>query len=720
MTTEIRKGLGGLQREGFRQVWKLTSEASIDTAKVSRQPLWTDKRDDHGPFDIIGDVHGCADELQILLSRLGYRVAWSEDRDDRTVAVTPPDGRKIVFVGDLVDRGPNAPDVLRMAMSMVAAGTAYCVQGNHERKLGRWLEGRKVTVAHGLQQTIDQLDAQDRGLREALPAFLDGLRSHVWLDSGRLAVAHAGLREEMIGRGSGAVREFALYGETTGEIDEFGLPVRADWAMAYRGKTAVIYGHTPVLSAEWVNNTLCIDTGCVFGGKLTALRWPERELVDVPAVQTWSEPIRPLGGSGAGKSAQADADGVLDYQDVSGRRWIETELRGRIVVAEENASAALEVMSRFALPPQWLIYLPPTMSPSETSSHSGWLERPEDAFAYFRQRDVAQVVCEEKHMGSRAVIVLCRNARTARNRFGILGDETGAIWTRTGRCFFNDSATTEGLLARLRASVEAADLWKELNSDWLLLDTEIMPWSAKASSLIESQYSPVATSSAAGFQASREALARAMARGVDATALDARLDDRAARAAKYATAWAPYVWPVSGIDDLKVAPFHLLASEGRVWFDQDHVWHMTHAGRLAAGDGVVTRTRWRTVDLADGGACAEAVAWWEALTGSGGEGMVVKPLDFISRSKKGLIQPALKVRGREYLRIIYGPEYDAPDNLVRLRERSLGGKRSLALREFALGHEALKRFVAQQPLRRTHECVFGVLALESEPIDPRL
>lgn len=720
MTTEIRKGLGGLQREGFRQVWKLTSEASIDTAKVSRQPLWTDKRGDHGPFDIIGDVHGCADELQILLSRLGYRVAWSEDRDDRTVAVTPPDGRKIVFVGDLVDRGPNAPDVLRIAMSMVAAGTAYCVQGNHERKLSRWLEGRKVTVAHGLQQTIDQLDAQDRGLREALPAFLDGLRSHVWLDSGRLAVAHAGLREEMIGRGSGAVREFALYGETTGEIDQFGLPVRADWATAYRGKTAVIYGHTPVLSAEWVNNTLCIDTGCVFGGKLTALRWPERELVDVPAIQTWSEPMRPLGGSRPDKSAQADADGVLDYQDVSGRRWIETELRGRIVVAEENASAALEVMSRFALPPQWLIYLPPTMSPSETSSLGGWLERPEDALAYYRERDVAQVVCEEKHMGSRAVIALCRDAQTARNRFGTLGDETGAIWTRTGRSFFNDPAMTEGLLARLRAGVEAAELWEELNSDWLLLDTEIMPWSAKASSLIESQYAPVATSSAAGFQVSREALARAMARGVDATALNARLEDRASRAAKYAIAWAPYVWPVSDIDGLKVAPFHLLASEGRVWFDQDHVWHMTLADRLAAGDGVVTRTRWRTVDLADASACAEAVAWWEALTGSGGEGMVVKPLDFISRSKKGLIQPALKVRGREYLRIIYGPEYDAPDNLVRLRERSLGGKRSSALREFALGHQALKRFVAKQPLRRIHECVFGVLALESEPIDPRL
>lgn len=720
MAMEIRKGMGGLQREGFRQVWKLTSEDSIEAAKVTRQPLWTDKRDDHGPFDIIGDIHGCADELQTLLAQLGYDVAWSEDRGDRTVTVTPPEGRKVVFVGDLVDRGPNSPDALRIAMSMVAAGTAYCVQGNHERKLGRWLEGRKVTIAHGLQETIDQLEGQDRGLREGLPAFLDSLRSHVWLDDGRLAVAHAGLKEEMIGRGSGAVREFALYGETTGEIDEFGLPVRADWAAAYRGKTTVIYGHTPVVSAEWVNNTLCIDTGCVFGGKLTAFRWPERELVDVPAIQTWFEPMRPLGGSSLGKSAQADADGVLDYEDVSGRRWIETELKGKVVIAEENASAALEVMSRFALSPQWLTYLPPTMSPSETTTAEGWLERPEEAFAHFRERGVVEAVCEEKHMGSRAVVALCRDGSVARERFGVAGDETGAIWTRTGRSFFNDPAMTEGLLARLRARVDETGLWEELNTDWLLLDSEIMPWSAKAGSLIESQYAPVATSSAEGFRTAREALARAVSRNVDVGAIQARYEDRAMRAGRYATAWAPYVWPVSGIDDLKVAPFHLLASEGRVWFDQDHVWHMTLADRLAEGEGVVTRTQWRVVDLSDEAACADAIGWWETLTASGGEGMVVKPRDFVSRGKKGLIQPALKVRGGEYLRIIYGPEYDAPENLVRLRERGLGGKRNLALREFALGHEALKRFVAREPLRRVHECVFAVLALESEPIDPRL
>lgn len=721
MVSEVRRGLGGLQREGFRQVWKLPSVESIDTATVTRQPLWTDKRDDTGPFDIVGDIHGCADELQTLLTKLGYRIEWIEDRGERAVTVIPPEGRKLIFVGDLVDRGPNSPDVLRIAMSMTAAGTAYAVQGNHDRKFQRWLAGRKVTIAHGLQQTIDQLEGQDRGFREALPKFLDGLRSHVWLDGGRLAVAHAGMKEEMVGRGSAAVREFALYGETTGEIDEFGLPVRADWAASYRGPTSIVYGHTPVLRADWVNNTLCIDTGCVFGGKLTAFRWPEKELVDVPAKQIWFEPIRPLGDTTDSASAQADADQVLDIKDVSGRRWIDTEFMGRIVVAEENASAALEVMSRFALAPQWLAYLPPTMSPSETGEHEGWLERPEEALAYFRARGVEEVVCEEKHMGSRAVMALCRTADIAKARFGIVGSETGAIWTRTGRAFFAEQAMTEGLLARLRSAVDSAGLWRELDTDWLLFDAEIMPWSAKAGSLIESQYAPVAASSRAGFEAAAEAFARANRRGIEIAAIRDHFALRTQRAALYAKAWAPYVWPVSGIDDLKVAPFHLLASEGHVWFDQDHVWHMGLADRLAAAaNGVVTRTHWRTVPLSDENAVSDAIRWWEGLTGNGGEGMVIKPRQFVARGKKGLIQPALKVRGREYLRIIYGPEYDAPENLVRLRERGLGSKRNLALREFALGHEALKRFVAREPLRRIHECVFAVLALESEPIDPRL
>jgi protein phosphatase len=371
------------------------------------------------------------------------------------------------------------------------------------------------------------------------------------------------------------------------------------------------------------------------------------------------------------------------------------------------------------LPPQWLVYLPPTMSPSETSTREGWLERPEEAFDYFRRRGVGEAMCEEKHMGSRANIALCRSGAVARERFGVLSTETGAIWTRTGRAFFADSRMTEEVLARLRAAVDRAGLWEELASDWLLLDAEIMPWSAKAGALIDSQYAPVATASHAGLAAASEALVRALGRGVAVDALREKFADRARRCEAYAHAWAPYVWPVCGADDLRVAPFHLLASEGHVWFDRGHAWHMELADRLS-GDGIVTKTKWRQVDLSDEAACAAAVAWWEAVTEGGGEGMVVKPRDFVVRGEKGLLQPALKVRGREYLRIIYGPEYDAPENLTRLRVRGLGAKRNLALREFALGHEALKRFVAREPLRRVHECVFGVLALESEPIDPRL
>jgi protein phosphatase len=459
----------------------------------------------------------------------------------------------------------------------------------------------------------------------------------------------------------------------------------------------------------------------VFGGRLTALRWPERELVSVPAEKTWFEPVKPLTSPRPKKEAEDPARQLIDYADVSGRRWIDTALMKRIVIAEENAAAALEAMSRFAIAPQWLIYLPPTMSPVETSQREGWLERPEEAFAHYRERGVEEAVCEEKHMGSRALALVCRDGEAARSRFGAGGEDAGAIWTRTGRAFFADAELGRGMLERVRAAVGAAGLWEEMKTDWVLLDAEIMPWSAKAQGLIEGQYGPVAASAQAGLSAAVEAARRAAARGADVGAFAERLDDRLVRARKYAGAWAPYVWPVAGLDDLRIAPFHVLASEGAVHFDKLHAWHMDLARRLAGvGAPTLQATATRTVRLEDEAACAEAIRWWEELTERGGEGMVVKPMAFIARGEKGMLQPALKVRGPEYLRIIYGPEYDAPEHLSRLRARGLGGKRALALREFALGHEALSRFVAREPLRRVHECVFGVLALESEPIDPRL
>ncbi|MDQ2584701.1 protein phosphatase [Saccharothrix yanglingensis] len=246
----------------------------------TRQPH--DLRHLTGPFDVVGDVHGCRVELDHLLRELGH----SPDGGH-------PEGRTVVFLGDLVDRGPDTPGVLRLAMGMVEAGTALSVRGNHEEKLVRALQGRNVQVAHGLRESLDQLARETPAFRARVLEFCDSLEPHHVLDGGRLVVAHAGLPERYHGVRSPKMRALALWGQSTGEHDERGFPVRHPWAREYSGAAMVLYGHTPVEEPEWVNGTLCLDTGCVFGGRLTALRYPERELVSVPARRTWYEQARP-------------------------------------------------------------------------------------------------------------------------------------------------------------------------------------------------------------------------------------------------------------------------------------------------------------------------------------------------------------------------------------------------------------------------------------------
>jgi protein phosphatase len=303
---QLRRARSELGREGVRHVHVLASPEEVDTAVVVRLPLACNRREDHGPFDVIGDVHGCYDELAELLTRLGY--ALSEQPDAAGTprpGVRPPPGRKAVFVGDLVDRGPKVPAVLRLVMGMVEAGTALCVVGNHDDKLLRKLQGRAVKVSHGLAETLAQIDREPPEFRDRLRNFLDNLVSHYVLDGGKLVVAHAGLKAALQGRMAKRVRDFALYGETTGETDEFGLPVRQNWAAEYRGQATVVYGHTPGPGPEWLNRTINIDTGCVFGGKLTALRYPEMELVSVPAARTYCPPNRPFLGQDSPASAPA-------------------------------------------------------------------------------------------------------------------------------------------------------------------------------------------------------------------------------------------------------------------------------------------------------------------------------------------------------------------------------------------------------------------------------
>ncbi len=329
-------------------------------------------------------------------------------------------------------------------------------------------------------------------------------------------------------------------------------------------------------------------------------------------------------------------------------------------------------------------------------------------------------------MGSRAVVIVCRDETVARERFGVVGDESGIVYTRTGRRFFNDKELEIKFLGRINAAMHSAGFWEKFETTWACLDCELMPWSAKAQELLRTQYAAVGAAGQASLPGTITVLEQTAQRmgesgnqGVQE--LLNRYRTRHESIQKFVTAYRQYCWSVESVDDLKLAPFHLMATEGKVHIDRNHVWHMDTLGEICRGDSkLLTATPYKVIDITDPDSQAEGIQWWLDLTERGGEGMVVKPLDFTVRGKRGLAQPAVKCRGREYLRIIYGPEYTNEEHLTRLRSRGLGAKRSLALREFALGIEALERFVRKEPLRRVHECVFGVLALESEPVDPRL
>src|SRR5208337_4637183 len=582
--SQLRRSLRGLHREGFRHVFVLDAPEQVEAASIERVPLWNDKQDEHGPFDIIGDVHGCGEELEALLARLGYVEARLDCDDplwgDRTFV--HPEGRRAVFLGDLVDRGPRILQAVRLVRNMVVHGSALCVPGNHDLKLVRKLRGKNVQITHGLANTLAEIAALSEGIRAPferdLADFLDGLVSHYVLDAGKLVVAHAGMKEEMQGRGSGKVRDFALYGETTGETDEFGLPVRFDWASEYQGQAMVVYGHTPVPEPDWLNRTVNIDTGCVFGGKLTALRYPEKEFVSVPASRTYCEPARPFlppAERAPALSAQQVHDEVLDAEDVLGKRIIPTRLRGNVTIREENATAALEVMSRFAADPRWLIYLPPTMSPCETSRAAGLLEHPAEAFAYFRNEGVPRVICEEKHMGSRAVVVVCRDEKAARERFGVTTGESGIVTTRTGRRFFNDPDLERRFLDRVRAALTVAGLWAKLQTSWVCLDCELMPWSAKAQELLRTQYAAVGSAGSASLPRAVMALDATAGRLVGEekaklVEVEARFRLREQDIDRFVAAYRQHCWSVESLSGLKLAPFHLLATERLVHTDRDH------------------------------------------------------------------------------------------------------------------------------------------------------
>ena len=716
----LKNSFRRFQKEGFGNIYEFKSPEELAKIEVNRTRLYSNLKSEKGAFDIIGDVHGCFVELKELLLKLGYKIIKHRDKTKNFgYTVKTPEGRKAIFVGDLVDRGPASNEVLRLVMSMVENDQAFAVNGNHDDKLKRKLNGRDVKIAHGLSETLEQLATEPKEFIHDVKKFLRGRISHYVFDEGKLVVAHAGLPEEFHGRASGTVRSFAMYGETTGEMDEFGMPVRYLWAKEYEGKAMVVYGHTAVTEAVWLNNTIDVDTGCVFGGKLTALQYPTRKLVSVDAKKIYSKPTKPLAPL---EEEQTNTSTLLELSDILGRKRIETQLGIAVNIHEEQSLTALETISRFAVHPNLLVYLPPTMSPAEVSDLPDFLEHPKETFEYYRKNGVKKVICEEKHMGSRAVIVVGKDAKAIETHFEVKTELNGKIYTRTGRPFFSDKSIEKELLERLSTAMTKTGFWKKHKTNWAILDCELMPWSAKAQSLIKDQYAAVGTAAEMALPELEKALNLATQNGFETANNQALISQKISDIKAFKTAYEPYCWEIKGITDFKIAPFHLLATENAVHTDENHAWHMENLHEICAGDTeVLVATKYHILDLADTNAEQECLDWWLKMTETGGEGMVVKPFDFLARDEKGrLLQPAIKCRGKEYLRLIYGADYLKVDNLTSLKKRRLGKKRSLAMREFVLGEEALQRFVKKANLSKVHECVVGITALSSEWTDPRL
>ena len=558
-----------------------------------------------------------------------------------------------------------------------------------------------------------------------LADFLDGLVSHYVLDDGKLVVAHAGMKEEMQGRGSGRVRDFALYGETTGETDEFGLPVRFDWAAEYRGQAMVVYGHTPVPEPEWLNRTVNIDTGCVFGGRLTALRYPEKEFVSVPAARTYCEPARPflpaeqqapalLGAAGARRGARRRGrDGQADRPDpAAGQRDDPGGERhggpgGDEPVRRRSEVADLPAAHHVAVRDQ-------RRAGAAGTPRRGVRLLPQRGRPAGRLRGKAHGLPGGRHRLPRRA----GGARAVRRRRG----RAGIVYTRTGRRFFNDADLERRFLDRVRAALSAAGLW----ASWRRLGVPGLRTDAVVGQGPGTPANPVCGGRGGGVGLAPRAVgpssgpvgwrARSGRSSPDRGAYRGREQD----VEQFVAAYRQYCWPVESLADLGWPRFTCWPPRGTSTRTGPPLAHgdagrgLPGRPRAAAGDPVPGRGRDRPgkpgggdrlVGRADRRGAAKG--WWSSRWRSSTGAAGACPA---RREVPGPGVPA------DHLR----PRVHTEANLARLRSRGLGRKRSLALGEFALGVEGLERFVRREPLRRVHECVFGVLALESEPVDPRL
>ncbi|MBW4084383.1 polynucleotide kinase-phosphatase [Paenibacillus sp. S150] len=707
---QFKRSLRGLRDEGFDFTYMLKETETVQFER-KKNPLLAEIGNG---VDVIGDIHGCYDEMLELLGRLGYA-------PDEAGLYRHPEGRVLISVGDVMSRGPKSLETLGFWKKHCGAGIARMIDSNHGWKIARYLSGRNISLSHGDENIAAELAeyAREAGeeaaaqLKEELKQFLLSAPSHLVLCRGgvrHVVVAHAGIRDEYIGKQSGRVQDFCRYGDTDG-ADAAGAPIRKEWYVEHESGELIVWGHDPRPYPTVVKNTVNIDQGAVFGGSLTAYRYPERQFVSVKAYKDYArDPDSPLIRWERRRFSPPNLRKLVDGYSVM------TGVYGEISVRGEFVKAAIDTVSHFTVPMEELVYIPPTMSPAPgVSADEAYLEHPREAIAYYRSQGVKSMVAEKKHMGSRAVLLLFRDEAAAVPYVG--RKALGTIYTRTGRAFF-DKEGGSAVLSRLNEDLHKAEYWARHDTDVLLLDAEILPWNLKARELIAAQYTHVAEAAVLDREHLLVKLREAENAGRDVAGWVQEMEGRLRSARIFREAFQQYCWDTSGLDGVRIAPFHVLAHSGQTFFDRSRLWHMEHGRELAGLSPLFMETEYRTITSeADE---AEVIRWWEELTEDGHEGIVIKPEAFIVRSGKGLVQPAIKVRGRKYLHIIYGIDYLQPDNLERLKQRKTGKKERHALMEYALSVESVERFIRKEPLERVHECVLAALSLESDPADPRL
>lgn len=709
---QFRKSIKGLRSEGFSSVYIIKEHKYADLQwKRSANHMLIELTTG---IDIIGDIHGCYDEMIELIERLGYIA-------DSAGLYRHPEGRKLVSVGDIMSRGPKSLETMIFWHNHLTAKLAWMVDSNHGWKIARYLEGRQVTMSHGDEQIIEAFQQYEaihgiedtKILKEQLKDMLLSTPSHlVFTQHGvqRLVVAHAGIRDDFIGKDSKRIDDYCRYGDIDG-TDEAGKPIRKDWFADHTSGEWIVWGHDPRPQPTTVNQTINIDQGAVFGGMLTGYRYPEQTFMSVKAYADYAQdPNSPLVRWEEGRFAPPSLSRLIDGYTV------QTKVYGEVKVRSEFVKTALDTISHYTIPLEELIYIPPTMTPPPLAAVAeNYLEHPAEAIAYYRAQEVSTMIAEKKHMGSRAIILLFRDEQAAIPYIG--RPLHGTIYTRTGRSFFQTELEREVLLT-LQQQLQEAGYFEKYQTDFVLMDTEIVPWNLKARELIASQYGHVSEAATMDRDYIVNQLRKAQSTGATVSDWIAEWTVKQQNATIFRETFQQYCWDTDGMEGIRIAPFHILAHSTGAFMDQTHEWHMKHAEELAQYSNWFMATEYKMIT--DENSEQDVIQWWKELTEDGHEGIVIKPEKMTMHHRKQLIQPAIKVRGQKYLHMIYGIDYLHPNNLSRLKQRKTRKKERHALMEFALSIESVERFVRRDRLEQIHECVLAALSLESDAVDPRL